>query len=127
MTPERWRQVEALFHSSLEREPGERAAYVAAECAGDEALRREVESLIAAHEQEGSFIDSPAFVITPEPTQEDQAESLVGQKVGRYEILSLLGNGGMGEVYLARDARLGRRIALKLLPASFTLDRDRLP
>jgi serine/threonine protein kinase/Tol biopolymer transport system component len=127
MTNQRWQQIKEIFHASLERAPGERGTFLAQACAGDEALKGEVESLIKAHESEGSFIDSPAYEIAAEWLAEDSpAPSLVGQQVGRYKILAELGAGGMGEVYLAEDTTLGRKIALKLLPRSFTNDADRL-
>jgi Tol biopolymer transport system component/serine/threonine protein kinase len=126
MTPERWRQVKNLFHSALERESNHRALFLDEACAGDASLRREVESLITSHEQTGSFIDSPAYELGAELLTEDQAGKLVGQRIAHYEILGLLGSGGMGEVYLAQDTRLGRKIALKLLPTQFTTDKDRL-
>ncbi len=128
MTVERWQQIKEIFHAALEREPGERRAFLAQACAGDDALRGEVETLIAAHESEGSFIDSPAYEVAAEwlAGAGAAAPQLVGQKIGRYKILAELGAGGMGEVYLAEDTTLGRRIALKLLPRSFTNDADRL-
>src|SRR5437667_6224897 len=126
MTPERWQQVKNLFHSALERESNHRALFLDEACAGDVLLRREVESLITSHEQTGSFIDSPAYELGAELLTEDQAEKLVGQRIAHYEILALLGSGGMGEVYLAQDVKLGRKVALKLLPTLFTRDEDRL-
>jgi eukaryotic-like serine/threonine-protein kinase len=126
MTPERWQQVKNLFHSALERESNDRALFLEEACAGDVLLRREVESLIASHEQSGGFIDSPAYEVGAELLTEDQAETLVGQRLAHYEILALLGSGGMGEVYLAQDGKLGRKVALKLLPTLFTTDEDRL-
>ncbi len=130
MTNQRWQQIKEIFHASLEREPGERSVFLAQACAGDDALRGEVEALIKAHESEGSFIDSPAYEAAAGwlagEDADNSAPSLVGQEVGRYKILAELGAGGMGEVYLAEDTTLGRKIALKLLPGSFTNDADRL-
>jgi serine/threonine protein kinase len=126
MTPERWQQVKELFHSALERESNHRALFLDEACAGDVLLRREVEALIASHEQTGSFIDSPAYEVGAELLTEDQVETLVGQRIAHYEIVTLLGSGGMGEVYLAQDVKLGRSMALKLLPTFFTRDEDRL-
>lgn len=125
MTPERWKQVDELFHSALERDGVERADFLREACVGDEVLRRDVEKLIAAHEKEGSFIDSPAYADT-ELLVDHQAILNVGQCLGPYEVVSHIGSGGMGEVYLAEDVRLGRQVALKLLRAEFTADKDRL-
>ena len=126
MNREHWQEVKELFHAVLERAPAERAAFLDKACQGDESMRREVQSLIRAHEEEGSFIDSPAYEVAAELLADDGADSLAGQQINHYRILSPLGAGGMGEVYLAQDTKLGRRIALKLLPSSFTKDEDRL-
>jgi serine/threonine-protein kinase len=126
MTPERWQRVKELFQSALEREPSQRTAFLDQACAGDEELRKEVESLIASHEKTGSFIDAPCFEAAAQVLGEENPELTPGQRIGHYKILSLLGAGGMGEVYLAQDSKLGREIALKLLPAQFTTDGNRL-
>src|SRR5256885_16934760 len=109
MTPERWQKVKEIFQSALDRAPYERSAFLANACGGDESLRKEVESLIAAHEKHGSFIDSPAYE-GPAAMLADDQQLTVGQTVGHYEVLSTLGKGGMGEVYLAQDTKLGRKV-----------------
>ena len=126
MANDRWQQIKEVFHSALERAPHDRPAFLAEACASDESLRRDVESLIEAHEKEGSFIDAPAFEMAAGWLADDAGDSLVGREINHYKILETLGVGGMGEVYLAQDTKLGRKIALKLLPASFMNDADRL-
>lgn len=123
MTPERWQQIKHVFNSALAYEPGQRSSFLSSACDSDPDLRKEVESLLAAHEKDGSFIDSPAYH-APNATGEPALKA--GQMLGAYEITSFIGRGGMGEVYLAHDSRLKRKVALKLLPSLFTKDEDRL-
>jgi Tol biopolymer transport system component len=122
MTSERWRQVEDLFHSALDRSSDDRAAFLDAACSEDGALRLQVEGLLESFDEAGDFIEKPVLddSLFSSAKTHTHSESLIGHRIGNYEILALIGAGGMGEVYLARDARLDRRIALKLLPAQFT-------
>ena len=122
MKAERWKQVNDLFQSTVDRAPGERAAFLDEACHGDEGLRREVESLLTSYERSENFIELPAFEVAPELLTDDRGGASVGELIGHYRIESLIGIGGMGEVYLARDERLGRKAALKLLPDSLTTD-----
>src|SRR5262249_19514050 len=124
MTPERWRQVQELCHATLARAEEDRAAFLATACAGDDPLRRDVESLLAQEPDAASFMSVPAVVVATAVLDHAKGE-LVGRRLGSYvpgtrlgpyEIQEFIASGGMGEVYQARDVRLGRQIALKLLP-----------
>jgi eukaryotic-like serine/threonine-protein kinase len=126
MTTERWQQINDLYHDALGLDANQQATFLSQACAGDAALRDEVESLIASHDQAGSFISEPALKVAARVLAEDRATSLVGRRFSHYRIESLLGVGGMGEVYLAEDTSLGRKVALKLLPEYFTRDAERL-
>lgn len=115
MTPERWKQIEQLYHAALKLEPGERAAYLQEACQHDKELRREVESLLAADQQASHFMESPAIEVAAQALMDPDPPSLIGRQLGAYMILSSLGAGGMGEVYKARDTRRNRSVAVKIL------------
>src|SRR5688572_15051307 len=124
MKPERWQQLKQIFQSALERHPAERSAFLNQACAGDAALRNEVESLISSHDQAGDSIAAMAVEAATEMLANDRA--IVGKQIGRYQVLSLIGRGGMGEVFLAQDTALGRKVALKILRSDFTRNEERL-
>src|SRR5215510_5674305 len=126
MTPERWKKLDALFHEALELQGEARAVHLAKVCGDDERLREEAERLLAAHEREGDFIEAPIFAETTGLTADDLDQSPVGRNIGPYQVISLLGRGGMGDVFLAEDTRLERKVALTILPRAFTQSPDRL-
>jgi serine/threonine protein kinase len=121
MTPERWRQITDTFHAALARPAAARPPFLQEACAGDEMLRAEVDAMLAAHDQGGAAADVPAVAV-PGPSLELEP----GCRIGPYSIAGLIGAGGMGRVYRARDARLDRDVAIKILPAQFAADADRL-
>ena len=124
---ERWRTIERVYHDALARDPGERSAFVRDACGGDESLRREVDSLLTYAERSTEFMQTQAIDVVARAGFQAQggATPLVGQIVGPYEIAALLGSGGMGDVYRARDRKLQRDVAIKILPDLFLKDTDR--
>jgi eukaryotic-like serine/threonine-protein kinase len=121
----RWQQVEKICQSALELEESQRAAFLEDACGGDEELRREVESLLRFDKRGQRFIEQPAVEVAAKMVAQEEPESLLGQQLGSYQILSLLGAGGMGVVYKARDTRLNRSVAIKVLPADRMSDPER--
>ena len=120
----RWRRVEEICDAALRLDPSERDAYLADVCGADEALRREVEALLVHEETSQGFLSAPVGAIAArllEPPRD-----LIGTRIADYDIVAKLGEGGMGEVYRARDRKLGRDVAIKVLPAAVANDQERL-
>jgi Tol biopolymer transport system component/predicted Ser/Thr protein kinase len=126
MDADRWAKIDRILDQAMDRDLQSRAAFLDEACKGDEALRHEVESLLNAHSRSEPFLSAPALEVAARHLAGEKYISLVGKQFGSYQVLSALGAGGMGEVYLARDERLGRKLALKLLPQRFTRDSDRV-
>ncbi len=119
MNPERWEKLKRLFEAALEREVPDRTAYLDEACGPDEGLRKEVQLLLDNYGQD-SFLEKPAYEAVPELFQSDSEDALVGKWLGTYEVTGKVGHGGMGIVYLARDHRLDRPVAIKMLAPKYT-------
>jgi eukaryotic-like serine/threonine-protein kinase len=122
MKAERWKQMDELLGAALDLPATERASFLDQACSGDKELRRELESLLVHDAQTNAFIEAPPARLAADLFTDDQPKPGRGERIAHYEILGQIGAGGMGEVYLARDTRLGRKVALKLLPSSLTAD-----
>ena len=121
-----WTTVKRIHQSALEKDPSERAAFVRASCGGDETVLREVQSLLSYEADAESFLERPAMDLARGSSNEPHENTLAGRTLSHYQVVSLLGAGGMGEVYLARDPRLDRTVAIKILPGDLAGEPERM-
>lgn len=130
MNPERWKQIDKIFDEVLEISEAKREDFLSERCANDENLKLEVLSLLNAHKKADFFIEDAAIKLVGEQFADvnefNETEIIIGKKLGSYKIEKLIGEGGMGEVYLAHDQKLKRKIALKILPPQYTSNDERV-
>lgn len=126
MTPARWKEVEPIYQAALDRDAAARPAFLAKACAGDDDLRRDVESLLEAHGPQDRFLESGALNVVARELAMHAPRAAAGQRLGAYELVEFLGAGSMGEVWRALDPGLRRYVAIKILPSQYSMDPDRL-
>jgi serine/threonine protein kinase len=126
ITHDRWQQIKEIFYSAQDRPPAERSDYLDEVCGDDASMREEVEALLTADADNENFLTSPAYEFAAGMLSDEASEFAADETVGRYKILCRLGAGGMGQIYLAHDAQLGRNIALKLITQEFATDSRRV-
>jgi serine/threonine protein kinase len=124
VSPERLEHIQALYSDAVALNPQERAAFLDGACAGDVDLRKEIDSLLAYQPRAETYLDKPAFEVAARSLAGEGADVLVDRRLGRYQLLSLVGRGGMGDVYCAVDSRLNRLVAVKTLPSYMARDEE---
>src|SRR6516162_9396649 len=126
MNPERWNQVEQLYHAVLQQQPEQRGRFLREVCSSDEDLRREIESLLGYETETAMMLDRPALEVAVRALALDHRNRMVGRTLGHYRIECWLGAGGMGEVFCATDMRLDRPVAVKVLSEHLSTHPDAL-
>src|ERR1041385_5106400 len=124
--PERWRHLDEIFCAAVELQPAQRSVFVDDACRDDPTLRTQIEALLTSDAIGWEFLEEPAVELAAPFVSDDQLQFVAGQQIGQYTILDLIGRGGMGEVFLAKDPALNRQVAIKLLPLDYTRDENRL-
>jgi len=126
VSADRLQRVQTLYNDALALEPQDRAAFLDGACGGDNDLRKEIESLLAYQHQAETYLDKPAFEVAAQSMADEGTEVLVDRMLGRYQLLSMIGRGGMGDIYCAVDSRLNRLVAVKTLPFYMASDQQRV-